>query len=103
MVVLDETQFVKNPRSKGAQAAAHLRAVQRLALTGTPIENHLDELWSIFSFAIPGLLGDRTQFRAPLSHADRKTRRYGAPRALGGATATVFNAAHQGGRRARPA
>ena len=62
MVVLDETQFVKNPRSKGAQAAAHLRAAQRLALTGTPIENHLDELWSIFSFAIPGLLGDRTQF-----------------------------------------
>ncbi|MGB9651909.1 MAG: DEAD/DEAH box helicase, partial [Candidatus Cybelea sp.] len=62
MVVLDETQFVKNPRSKGAQAAAHLRAAQRLALTGTPIENHLDELWSIFSFAMPGLLGDRTQF-----------------------------------------
>ncbi len=62
MVVLDETQFVKNPRSKGAQAAARLRAVQRLALTGTPIENHLDELWSIFSFVIPGLLGDRAQF-----------------------------------------
>ncbi len=62
MVVLDEAQFVKNPRSKGAHAAARLRAAQRLALTGTPIENHLDELWSIFSFAIPGLLGDRTQF-----------------------------------------
>ncbi|MGC1761208.1 MAG: DEAD/DEAH box helicase, partial [Candidatus Cybelea sp.] len=62
IVVLDETQFVKNPRSKGAQAAARLRAAQRLALTGTPIENHLDELWSIFSFAIPGLLGERTQF-----------------------------------------
>lgn len=62
MVVLDETQFVKNPRSKGAQAAARLTAAQRLALTGTPIENHLDELWSIFSFAVPGLLGDRTQF-----------------------------------------
>ncbi|HEX3458064.1 MAG TPA: SNF2-related protein, partial [Candidatus Baltobacteraceae bacterium] len=62
MVVLDETQFVKNSRSKGAHAAARLRAVQRLALTGTPIENHLGELWSIFSFAIPGLLGDRTHF-----------------------------------------
>jgi superfamily II DNA or RNA helicase len=62
MVVLDEAQFVKNPRSKGAQAAAQLRASQRLALTGTPIENHLDELWSIFNFAIPGLLGDRTKF-----------------------------------------
>jgi superfamily II DNA or RNA helicase len=62
MVVLDEAQFVKNPRSKGAQAAARLRASQRLALTGTPIENHLDELWSILSFAIPGLLGDRTSF-----------------------------------------
>ncbi len=62
MVVLDEAQFVKNPRSKGAQAAARLRASQRVALTGTPIENHLDELWSIFNFAIPGLLGERTPF-----------------------------------------
>jgi superfamily II DNA or RNA helicase len=79
MVVLDEAQFVKNPRSKGAQAAARLRAVQRLALTGTPIENHLDELWSILSFAIPGLLGERTKFarvfRTPIEKRGDTARR----------------------------
>ena len=62
MAVLDEAQAIKNPRSKGAQAAGRLRAAQRLALTGTPMENHLDELWSVFHFAVPGLLGDRTSF-----------------------------------------
>ena len=71
MVVLDEAQFVKNPRSKGAHAAARLRAAQRVALTGTPIENHLEELWSIFSFAIPGLLGDRTQLRASFARRSK--------------------------------
>jgi SNF2 family DNA or RNA helicase len=62
MAVLDEAQAIKNPRSKGAQAAGRLRAAQRLALTGTPMENHLDELWSIFHFTVPGLLGDRSSF-----------------------------------------
>jgi SNF2 family DNA or RNA helicase len=62
MAVLDEAQAIKNPRSKGAQAAGRLRAGQRLALTGTPMENHLEELWSVFSFAVPGLLGERTAF-----------------------------------------
>ena len=79
MAVLDEAQFVKNPRSKGAQAAARLRASQHLALTGTPIENHLEELWSIFSFAIPGLLGDRaafrTAFRTPIEKRGDNERR----------------------------
>lgn len=79
IVVLDEAQFIKNPRSKAAQAATSLRAEQRLALTGTPIENHLDELWSIFSFAVPGLLGERTSFsrlfRTPIEkHGDRDRR-----------------------------
>jgi superfamily II DNA or RNA helicase len=62
MAVLDEAQAIKNPRSKGALAAGRLRAAQRLALTGTPMENHLEELWSVFHFAVPGLLGDRTSF-----------------------------------------
>jgi SNF2 family DNA or RNA helicase len=62
IAVLDETQAIKNPRSKGAQAAWRLRAAQRLALTGTPMENHLGELWSVFAFAVPGLLGDRAAF-----------------------------------------
>jgi superfamily II DNA or RNA helicase len=62
IAVLDETQAIKNPRSKGAQAAGRLRAAQRLALTGTPMENHLEELWSVFAFAVPGLLGERAAF-----------------------------------------
>lgn len=62
VAVLDEAQAIKNPRSKGAQAASRLHAEQRLALTGTPMENHLDELWSIFSYAMPGLLGERAAF-----------------------------------------
>ncbi len=85
MVVLDEAQAIKNPRSKGAQATALLRAGQRLALTGTPMENHLDELWSVFSFAIPGLLGDRKAFgrtfRSPIEkRGDAERRRVLASR-----------------------
>ncbi len=62
IAVLDEAQAVKNPRAKAAIAARALRAEQRIAMTGTPIENHLEELWSIYAFAVPGLLGDRTAF-----------------------------------------
>lgn len=79
MVVLDEAQAVKNPRSKGAQAALQLHAVQRLALTGTPMENHLDELWSVFNFAVPGLLGERAAFgrafRTPIEKRGDSERR----------------------------
>jgi superfamily II DNA or RNA helicase len=62
-VVLDEAQQVKNPLTRGAQAARALRAHHRIALTGTPIENRLDELWSIMHFLNPGLLDTRTAFR----------------------------------------
>jgi superfamily II DNA or RNA helicase len=62
IAVLDEAQFIKNPRSKAALAASRLNAAQRLALTGTPIENHLEELWSIFTYAVPGLLPERSRF-----------------------------------------
>lgn len=62
IVVLDEAQAIKNPKAKAAQAASRLNARQRLALTGTPIENHLEELWSLYACTVPGLLGDRTQF-----------------------------------------
>ena len=62
IAVLDEAQAIKNPRAKAAVVARELRAVQRIAMTGTPIENHLEELWSIYAFAIPGLLGDRSRF-----------------------------------------
>ena len=62
IAVLDEAQAIKNPRSKAALAASRLNAAQRLALTGTPIENHLEELWSIFAYAVPGLLPERSRF-----------------------------------------
>ena len=62
IAVLDEAQAIKNPRSKAALAASRLHAAQRLALTGTPIENHLEELWSIFAYAVPGLLPERARF-----------------------------------------
>ncbi len=62
IAVLDEAQAIKNPRSKAALAASRLQAAQRLALTGTPIENHLEELWSIFTYAVPGLLPERARF-----------------------------------------
>jgi SNF2 family DNA or RNA helicase len=62
-VVLDEAQQVKNPLTRGAQSARALRARHRIALTGTPIENRLDELWSIIHFLNPGLLDTRTAFR----------------------------------------
>jgi superfamily II DNA or RNA helicase len=63
MVVLDEAQAIKNPSTKLARTAGQLKADIRLALTGTPMENHLGELWSAFNFLMPGFLGDRETFR----------------------------------------
>ncbi|MBM2885950.1 DEAD/DEAH box helicase [Chromobacterium phragmitis] len=61
-VVLDEAQAIKNPQSQRAQVAQSLRADFRLAASGTPVENHLGELWSLFCFIAPGLLGNLAQF-----------------------------------------
>ena len=63
MAVLDEAQAIKNAETKRAQASMALQAGFRLALTGTPVENYLDELWSLFSFVNPGLLGSREGFQ----------------------------------------
>src|SRR5215469_7267029 len=62
-VVLDEAQAVKNSRSQAARAVRRLSAGQRIALTGTPVENRLAELWSLMDFLNPGLLGSAEQFR----------------------------------------
>jgi len=62
-VVLDEAQFVKNAPTKQAQAIRSLRADRRVALTGTPVENRLSELWSIMDFCNPGYLGAAAEFR----------------------------------------
>ena len=62
-VVLDEAQNVKNPDTGRARAARRLESDYRIALTGTPVENHVGELWSLMEFLNPGLLGSRRQFR----------------------------------------
>jgi SNF2 family DNA or RNA helicase len=64
IVALDEAQNIKNPKSRAAQVCGSLKARHRLCLTGTPMENHLGELWSLFHFLMPGLLGDADHFRS---------------------------------------
>ncbi len=63
MVVLDEAQNIKNAATDAAQVAYELPAQQRLCLSGTPMENHLGELWSLFHFLMPGFLGSAKRFK----------------------------------------
>jgi len=74
--ILDEAQNIKNPASATAHAAKELPAQRRLALTGTPIENRLSEIWSIFEFVSPGLLGPLSKFEErfgrPIDGGDSK-------------------------------
>ncbi len=62
-VILDEAQNIKNPETKQAKAARSLKANYRIALTGTPVENHVGDLWSIWQFLNPGFLGTQAEFR----------------------------------------
>jgi SNF2 family DNA or RNA helicase len=62
-IVLDEAQNIKNPETKQSAAARALRAEYRIALTGTPVENTIGDLWSIMEFLNPGLLGTRAEFK----------------------------------------
>ena len=62
-VILDEAQNIKNPQAKQTQAIKKLQSSYRIALTGTPVENHVGDLWSIFDFLQPGWLGNETQFK----------------------------------------
>ena len=77
--ILDEAQNIKNPMSATARAAKRLRAYRRLALTGTPIENRLSEIWSIFDFVSPCLLGSLDKFEEryarPIDQGDQKAQR----------------------------
>ncbi|MGV3530873.1 MAG: DEAD/DEAH box helicase, partial [Chthoniobacteraceae bacterium] len=61
-VILDEAQYIKNPESQTFRTAVGLKATHRVALSGTPIENRLLDLWSIMAFAMPGVLGKRARF-----------------------------------------
>jgi SNF2 family DNA or RNA helicase len=79
MVVLDEAQAIKSPEAKATRAVCQLEARHRVCLSGTPIENNLDELWSQFAFLQPGLLGDRRsfgkRFRSPIEKEGDPLRR----------------------------
>ncbi|MGH7327421.1 MAG: DEAD/DEAH box helicase, partial [Polyangiaceae bacterium] len=74
--ILDEAQHIKNPLSATARAAKRLKADRKLALSGTPIENRLSEIWSIFDFVSPGLLGPLDKFEErysrPIDQGDQK-------------------------------
>lgn len=63
-IVLDEAQYIKNYGTKQAQSVMKLKAPHRIAMTGTPVENRLSELWSIFQFLNPGYLGSHSSFKA---------------------------------------
>ncbi|MEQ8703224.1 MAG: DEAD/DEAH box helicase [Phaeodactylibacter sp.] len=77
-LVLDEAQAIKNAATKRSKIAMELRADFRLATTGTPIENHLGELWNLFRFLNPGLLGSQKSFNEkftnPISRGDQQRR-----------------------------
>ena len=79
LLILDEAQFVKNSTTKAATTIRELRARHRLCLTGTPLENHLGELWSQFDFLLPGLLGTQKDFtkrwRTPIEKGGDTVRR----------------------------
>jgi superfamily II DNA or RNA helicase len=79
LLILDEAQTVKNVSSQAAQVVRRLNARHRLCLTGTPLENHLGELWAQFDFLLPGLLGDAKGFtktwRTPIEKHGNRLRR----------------------------
>ncbi|MCX4597420.1 DEAD/DEAH box helicase [Streptomyces sp. NBC_01549] len=83
MVVADEAQSVKNPDSLAAQALRTLTCAVPLAMTGTPVENRLEELWAIMDWANPGLLGTRTTFRIRYGRDAERDTTGGKARLLG--------------------
>ncbi|RZF26051.1 helicase [Paraburkholderia sp. UYCP14C] len=79
LLILDEAQYVKNAATRAATTIRELRARHRLCLTGTPLENHLGELWAQFDFLLPGFLGAHKDFtrrwRTPIEKGDDTVRR----------------------------
>ena len=73
-LALDEAQYIKNTKTQTTKAVKSISALHRFALTGTPIENRLSELWSIFDFLMPGILGNKTRFKTkfekPIAQGD---------------------------------
>jgi SNF2 family DNA or RNA helicase len=87
LLILDEAQYVKNAATRAAATIRALRARHRLCLTGTPLENHLGELWAQFDFLLPGFLGSRDDFarrwRTPIEKGGDTVRRELLARRLG--------------------
>ena len=100
-IVLDEAQAIKNAGTESAKAARLLRGRNRLALSGTPVENHLGELWSIFEFLNPGMLGAASVFKLAGGAGAQSQRRDPPP--AGPRAAALHPAAHQGAGGARTA
>ena len=79
IVILDEAQAIKNAGAQQSRAVKQLAATSRIALTGTPVENRLSDLWSLFDFLNPGLLGDAKQFTSLLKELARRPEQPYAP------------------------
>ncbi len=79
LVVLDEAQAIKNPAARQTSAVKELRAQARIALTGTPVENRVGDLWSLFSFICPGLLGSAAEFGRTIKRLSSDQTRHFAP------------------------
>jgi len=82
LAVLDEAQAIKNPAARQTRAVKELKAAQRIVLTGTPIENRLGDLWSLFDYLNPGLLGSARRFSAFVKDSGDDGGRLGALRSL---------------------
>jgi superfamily II DNA or RNA helicase len=77
LIILDEAQAIKNPTSQQTRAVKALEGSRRIVLTGTPVENRLFDLWSIFDFLNPGLLGGAEEFRKRVRHLQENPEGYG--------------------------
>jgi non-specific serine/threonine protein kinase len=83
LVILDEAQAIKNPAADQTRAVKKVKGKAKIALTGTPVENRLSDLWSIFDFLCPGLLGSAARFKEFVKRLDRREQdRYGPLRRL---------------------
>ena len=83
LVVLDEAQAIKNPGTRQTRSVKRLRADARIAMTGTPVENRLSDLWSLFDFLCPGLLGSQKTFKEFVKQLEsRESNRYAPLRSL---------------------
>ena len=82
VIILDEAQYIKNPKALSAQNAFQLKAAHRLCLSGTPMENHLGELWSLMRFLMPGFLSDEKTFSAQIRRPIERDRSSDAQLAL---------------------